>query len=209
MDESLCSACRLPISYPNYRCAKCSIFLHKFCVEFPEKIDHHPLHPAHALSLEGNSKNLQKLSCNACGEKFRGWGFSCEECKFYLEIQCLFSAPTVQSETHGKLLLFSEERKTHNVHGCFTCRKKISGPPFLRCASCNVSLHVQCAELPSIINCTFDDHPLTLTLPESRKAEGSLDPFCCKLCEKQRNSPLLPTYNCKECKIAAHIDCVR
>ncbi|XAR70498.1 hypothetical protein NMG60_11027367 [Bertholletia excelsa] len=205
-DEALCLVCGLSISHPTYRCAKCNIFLHKFCVQFPPKIDNHPLHPTHTLFLEENSKRMQKITCNGCGEKCRGCAFRCEECKFFVEIQCLFLVPTIQSQHHAKLLLFLEERRKNSLHGCFVCKGKISRPPFLRCGPCNVSLHFKCA-LPPEVDCTrCGEKKLSLALPHSYTFDKS-ESLLCTVCNKKRN-PVLPIYYCQECHRPAHIDCV-
>ncbi|XP_057511987.1 uncharacterized protein LOC130794165 [Actinidia eriantha] len=207
--EAVCIACEFPISdderVKSYHCVKCEIFLHNFCVNLPKEIAKHPLHPAHPLALDMDTERLRKTTtCNACGEKFRGsCGYVCQGCNFYLEVQCLFlePEPTIQSHSHGNLLLLEEKRPTHSPHRCFACGKKIADPPFLRCPPCNISLHFQCP-LSSTIASTFHEHALDLT----PWYIGDADKPDCKICKKEI-SAMHPTYYCQECGYVAHINC--
>ncbi|PSR76923.1 Diacylglycerol kinase [Actinidia chinensis var. chinensis] len=214
-DEAVCIACDLPISdderVKSYHCAKCKIFLHNFCVNFPKEIAKHPLHLAHPLTLDMDTERLGKTTtCNACGEKFRGsCVYGCQGCNFYLEVQCLFlePEPTIQSHSHGNLLLLEETRPTYSPHRCFACGKKIADPPFLRCPPCNISLHFQCPLSYTIQNTfheqrTFHEHALALT----PWYFGDADNPDCKICKKEM-SAMHPTYYCQECGYVAHINC--
>ncbi|GFY82270.1 hypothetical protein Acr_02g0005100 [Actinidia rufa] len=210
--EAVCIACELPISdderVKSYHCAKCQIFLHNFCVNLPKEIAKHPLHPEHPLALDMDTEWLirsgKTTTCNACGEKFRGsCVYGCQGCNFYLEVQCLFlePEPTIQSHSHGNLLLLEEKRPTHSPHRCFACGQKIADPSFLRCPPCNISLHFQCP-LTSTIASTFHEHALALT----PWYIGDADMPNCNICKKEM-SAMHPTYYCQECEYVAHIDC--
>ncbi|CAL5342988.1 unnamed protein product [Camellia sinensis] len=212
--ELSCSACELPFmgTTPTYACTECNFYIHKFCAEIPQMIEH-PLHPAHSLQLTTTKphhlsrKVVWQFDCSVCKRTSQGFAFHCQQCKFYVDLHCMFLKPTIDNQkAHKHPLTVLHEQSTESTRACLNCSKKFSGPPVLYCLTCNRNFHIQCL-LPSEIKSTCHIHPLAL-VNSLKKDSGLDDEYYCDACEKER-IPKQPVYHCMEgCSYeAAHVDC--
>ncbi|XP_062079370.1 uncharacterized protein LOC133783747 [Humulus lupulus] len=217
-DQAKCFVCQSVWSNSAYSCSStsCKNFLHHSCANFQLKIDRHPFHSNHPLTLQFSKPR----SCNLCCKTDCRLIFRCQnnECNFNLCTKCVVPKTTVRCQSHDHSLYFVDEAFFKGVcHACQKSYTKWSGhlvpeevnltQSFLfRCMECNFILHFLCGPLPSIIKFDYHIHSLTLVDHYTSKYDH-YDEFYCDICEKERN-PYFRVYCCNDCDYVAHIHCL-
>ncbi|KAL8062145.1 hypothetical protein ABFX02_02G127500 [Erythranthe guttata] len=168
-----CSACNLNISGTIYCCQICKdYFLHKSCFEMPERITH-PFHKQHPLALITEpAYGDPRFRCDACGERGKGFSYSCKPCGVNLHMLCATMPLSVTHASHGthKLILTFESPYAESKFTCDICRRIGSRQWLYRCGSCRFDAHLKCAA-------AVGDFPAVCRLPsqsskECRSLEG-------------------------------------
>lgn len=118
--EECCFVCGLPLWGTSYGCEKHGSF-HKHCVQIPLEIQHF-LHPLHSLVLLRPNSEIRKQRiqrCYVCGEGCRGCVFTCSDCSFFVEVQCVFRKETFKSKSHVHVLTVIEALITFSSASLF------------------------------------------------------------------------------------------
>ena len=188
-----CNGCIRTIFPPFYSCAKCNFFLHKSCVELPKK-KQHILHQ-HPLTLLSRSNFFQ---CNSCGDMCNGFMYSCEMCKFYLDVQCSLISDILTHECHKHRLILSIRSYKQRCNGCDNERLRV-----FRCNTCEFAIGYECATRPYITRYKQHEHPFTLCYT----AEDDSGEYYCDICEEERD-PKQWFYYYADCSYPAHPECI-
>ncbi|XP_057481700.1 uncharacterized protein LOC130768637 isoform X1 [Actinidia eriantha] len=198
-DEN-CNGCAQTISVPFYHCAQCNFFLHEFCAELPNKMQH-PCHRDHPLLLMAEQNtNFRLRNCACCLKYCNVFMFGCSACQFYLDVRCAFLPNIIRHETHKNTLGL---RKVNNII-CSICNGNVCGFVFA-CDACNFIMCYLCALLPSKFNHRYDEHPFLLTYSP---VENHLDEYYCEICEWEIN-PKRWFYHCVDCDQSLHTGCIQ
>ncbi|PSS11569.1 Protein kinase C-like [Actinidia chinensis var. chinensis] len=147
--------------------------IHKLCYyNIPPKIDHHPFHPQHTLTLHPKPPyDSGFFLCNACGRTRWAFPFHCEECHFDLDVHCATMLMPINYANSHQIQhlpshphpLISCERDPNSNVPCSGCGKPIEDCLVYVCLHCKCLLDKSCAEWPSQIEHPFHpQHPLTL-----------------------------------------------
>ncbi|GMN57953.1 hypothetical protein TIFTF001_027057 [Ficus carica] len=216
--EAKCFACQSGWSGPAYSCKSemCENFLHKACVELPQKIQP-AFHPHHSLILQV----IPPRSCRRCCKKDCRVMYSCHEdgCNLNLCIECRSLDTRVRSRRHDHLLSLVE--KSSCEIQCDACqdsydhkKNMVEAVPeefeltrsiIFRCMDCVFNIHFLCGPLPSIIRYEHHIHPLILS--DHSTIEDDSDEYYCDVCEKESDQAFR-IYCCEECKYVSHIHCL-
>jgi hypothetical protein len=223
--EPSCYACRKQCTnIPTYACLHPSccnkVYICTTCKELPEEICH-PFHPYHPLTLlQQFHPDPQQIDwtaphpgtiCNVC-RKDSNVVYICqsEKCNFRLHVgSCSEIRPSIQYEGRNHLLRV-KEIIDGQVFNCSACKSTTRDSHAYTCLhlNCDFNLHLMCGPLPSTIKHKCHGHHLMLTQHSLATFENEEDDeFCCDACEEDRD-PLLPIYQCEECKFAAEVKCV-
>ncbi|XP_052484472.1 uncharacterized protein LOC128039842 [Gossypium raimondii] len=205
---ALCLVCEKPVVGWSYGCNQCEFYLHKGCaeLELAPKIQH-PFHPKHPLTLLPKSSYSGFGICNFCLKKLGGFFYNCNDCSFYLHINCALLQSSIAANfpnsLHPHPLFFIQNHNNEVKSHCSGCQKPISGP-FYHCSDCTYptffNLHKECAELPLEINHPCDrKHALTLLQqPPTHPQKCS-----CYLCRIQWKGFV---YSCSLCNFDFSLD---
>uniref|UniRef100_A0A9I9CHW5 Phorbol-ester/DAG-type domain-containing protein n=1 Tax=Cucumis melo TaxID=3656 RepID=A0A9I9CHW5_CUCME len=214
-DEVYCSKCRKPWHPPAFSCSDsdCSFHIHQSCIDILPQI-HTPFHSHHKLPL---SVVLTNTFCKCCGQKPTGKSYSCPQCDFVIDLQCLIAdtkatgltkipgGDQFHHFTHPHPLTFLQQHWGKNrIVVCSVCQLRIkSGSDSIStyfCSQCDSHFHQQCAELSrEIINLRYHQHPLFLF---ARSFESNI------LCNNCRNICFNFFYSCPPCKFNLHVSCL-
>ncbi|XP_038722051.1 uncharacterized protein LOC120014202 [Tripterygium wilfordii] len=207
-----CQGCTLPTLSLGYDCIKgrCSFAFHIPCAQASrEKLQEHPFHPSHPLTVLTKSPYPygDKIWCGGCGKSVDGFFLHCAEpdCKFDLHIVCSQLLPVVKHYRHEHLLVFFEELNPDTeFRSCITCDGKCVTQLY-RCVPCDFNIHSGCVNLPEIVK--YKEHDDPLTLKNKYIDEGVLyGDYYCDACEKPRDIEH-GVYLCADCEYITHIDC--
>ena len=190
-----CDGCVRAILPPFYSCLKCSFFLHESCANLPKK-KRHPLHQ-HPLSLLP-MKPSKDFRCYACHHKCNGFTYSCETCRFRLDVQCSMISEILTHPGHDHALILSSVDSSQN---CSCCDSRTY--PIFRCTSCAFALDFRCATLPHSTRYKQHEHPFAL----SYRAEDNFGEYYCDICEEKRDSKYWFYYS-EDCSYLAHPKCI-
>ena len=190
-----CNGCVRAIVPPFYSCVKCSFFLHESCANLP-KTKRHPLHQ-HPLSLLP-MKPSKDFRCYACHRKCNGFTYSCETCRFRLDVQCSMISEILTHPGHDHALILSSVDSSQN---CSCCDSRTY--PIFRCTSCAFALDFRCATLPHSTRYKQHEHPFAL----SYRAEDNFGEYYCDICEEKRDSKYWFYYS-EDCSYLAHPKCI-
>ncbi|KAJ0680030.1 putative chromatin regulator PHD family [Helianthus annuus] len=209
--QLLCDVCVRPImSGPIYVCADeveehCNFVLHEWCSRLPTKLKDHFHHP-HPLILHSKTpgdKFFGVFTCDICALPCNGFAYSCEECKYYIDVKCAFLPEEITHASHPNHLL-SRVNCTGEGEPCSMCCGDMNGLIF-SCHTCdNFRVHSNCALLiPETTTHKCDKHPMKLSyFPiENHKSD-----YFCEICE-QEFDPELTFYHCRECMQSIHTAC--
>lgn len=213
-DYDVCYACCKPvINHPRdslYSCitkrtACSSILLHKACTELPKEIMY-PMHPNHALTLYPEPQGVSGgCICNACRVEWYRFTYQCLDCKFNICLPCYFQqlqhSSIINHPSHKQHSLRSVNRPA--CFDCDACSSKAEDSSYI-CDTCPFWIHKGCANSPTTLVSSFDEHPLILdySLPERYH---KYVPFC-TICNQTMN-PMHWLYHCLDCRFFAHIRC--
>ncbi|KVH88741.1 C1-like protein, partial [Cynara cardunculus var. scolymus] len=197
----VCHGCVRPLSLPYYSCKDgCLFTLHKYCVELPLTLDHQ-LHPDHSLDLVDTYKDEDYYICNGCFCNGNRFVYTCETCKFCLDVNCAFLPNTIKhiSDKHPLIQVIDP------ITRCKACYKLFDGISFA-CKSCKFRLDVFCALWsPRFLSHRYcKGHEIPLTYPP---VEDHPEDFYCDICEEEMH-PKRPQYHCHECKNSFHLKCI-
>ncbi|GKV39106.1 hypothetical protein SLEP1_g46920 [Rubroshorea leprosula] len=208
--EAHCPACRENSPGPHFVCHRCNFFLHQSCAIdlLPQTIQDHPFHPNHCLKIKSYNKS-ERFFCRACGmDDFNVLGYCCEDCPdFKFHLDCSKLTPSIKYGNHWHL--FTLFQKISFPGFCLIC-KDYCESFFLRCVTCDITLHLQCHPLaPKTLKHKHHRHPLTMTkspLDSDLEYYGHRSEYYCDFCELPRPA-WDPVYYCKECDLSADIQC--
>ncbi|KAG2694765.1 hypothetical protein I3760_08G160600 [Carya illinoinensis] len=202
-----CDGCaRYLSSLQYYCCLQCKFFLHKSCADLPRK-KLHPLHK-HPLTLQTPPNKPQNLSpygpeifrCGACGRSANGLVYSCDDCRFQLDVPCSLIPTkfTHEGHEHPLFLLSTDVGKGE----CTSCGQV--SRLFIRCADCEFSMDMECATLP--LTTKYEHYEQSFGLSYTVE-DDSDDLYYCDICEKERD-PEHWFYFCEDLQFAAHPKCI-
>ncbi|CAA7014049.1 unnamed protein product [Microthlaspi erraticum] len=197
IDDKRCNACSFHVFRGlSYKCVDCDDFiLHRKCARLYRKI-RIPLHQ-HTLTLF--YKGGEVFNCAACDHNSTGFRYSCSECDFHFDTQCVSINDPFKygGHLHPLYLLPSEDNMK-----CGACDQNTSRQMMLGCVKCSFGLCFACATLPSIIHYEDDPHPFALNHGENASASE----YWCDSCEQQVN-PHKNFYECLSCGTIVHTNC--
>ncbi|XP_075636111.1 uncharacterized protein LOC142608255 [Castanea sativa] len=188
----ICDGCIRPIFPSFYKCAQCSFFLHKSCVELPHE-KQHPLH-SHMLTLKSRRPMLAR--CAVCELFTSGFTYDCKQCQFELDVLCSLIPERLTHVGHEHSLLLSSITSDK----CSACNYKMR---IFRCTECEFTLDFGCATLPLTVKHGQHEHLFTLR----HTAEDNSGEYYCDICEEERD-PKFWFYYCDECSFPAHPKCI-
>ena len=189
----ICDGCIRPIFPPFYKCAQCSFFLHKSCVELP----HEKKHPLHSHMLTLKSKRPMLVLCDACKLFTNGFTYGCNICEFELDVSCSLIPERLTHVGHEHSLILS---RTTMDESCSACNYETK---IFHCTKCEFTLDFGCATLP--ITVKHRQHEYLFTLQYT--AEDKSGEYYCDICEEERDSKFW-FYYCDECSFPAHPKCI-
>ncbi|THG05763.1 hypothetical protein TEA_002317 [Camellia sinensis var. sinensis] len=156
----VCNVCCEKISGSAFSCKKCLFFLHKFCTEFPEEMNH-PIH-AHSLTLQQSGSPGR---CDVCWKKNGGFGYRCLTCNFDVDIRCTVRGQHFSSKHQLMILNEDEKNDVDERVSCDVCLQQITGSAAYKCTNCSLPIyfHTFCAQLPAETEHPMHpEHPLAL-----------------------------------------------
>ncbi|THF99894.1 uncharacterized protein LOC114297256 [Camellia sinensis] len=158
----VCSVCWEKNSGSAFSCKNCLFFLHKFCAEFPEEMEH-PIH-AHSLALQRPKFHVE--FCDVCKKHICGFGYGCLPCHFYVDIRCSVRGQHFSSKHQLMILNEDEKNDVDERVSCDVCLQQITGSTAAyKCTNCSPSIyfHKLCAQLPAEMEQPMHpEHPLAL-----------------------------------------------
>ncbi|THG17217.1 hypothetical protein TEA_013541 [Camellia sinensis var. sinensis] len=205
--DKICNACVRKISAPFYTCGLCDFFLHKWCAELPNELEH-PCHPHQLILLKKPPEPRGLFFCTGCGCYCNGFAITCIEdiCSNYfenykLDVKCAFLPKAIIHKVHEHPLYLKKDCITA---GCAACPRMISMFAF-GCDICNFNLHYTCAVLPDTIKHRYDEHhPFTLIYAPIKDGP---DEYICEFCEEEID-PNWWFYHCIDCDQSACAKCI-
>ncbi|KAI8027137.1 hypothetical protein LOK49_LG02G01729 [Camellia lanceoleosa] len=117
----VCDVCWENISGSAFSCKNCLFFLHKFCAEFPEEMNH-PIH-AHSLTLQQSSSSTM---CDVCDDNIRGFSYRCSPCDFDVDIRCSVRGQHFSSKHQLMILNEDEKNDVDERLSCHLCLQQIT-----------------------------------------------------------------------------------
>ncbi|GMP62217.1 hypothetical protein CsSME_00024399 [Camellia sinensis var. sinensis] len=156
----VCNVCCEKISGSAFSCKNCLFFLHKFCTEFPEEMNH-PIH-AHSLTLQQSGSPRR---CDVCWKKNGGFGYRCLTCNFDVDIRCTVRGQHFSSKHQLMILNEDEKNDVDERVSCDVCLQQITGSAAYKCTNCSLPIyfHKFCAQLPAETEHPMHpEHPLAL-----------------------------------------------
>ncbi|CAL5379766.1 unnamed protein product [Camellia sinensis] len=202
----VCEGCRENISGSAFSCKNCSYFLHKFCAEFPEEMNH-PMHPEHPLTLRHAVPGI--FRCDGCYTWLPEFIYRCSICNFNLHICCALRAPKLKHESHEHPLSLMSSLASFQCHACGTKREDMS----YMCDTCSFWIHKDCASLTPTFKHHTHIHPLTLMYP-THEYHPQFNLYTCKICKNsmvEGENPMLGEkfwlYVCMGCHYCIHVKC--
>ncbi|GMP40930.1 hypothetical protein CsSME_00011204 [Camellia sinensis var. sinensis] len=205
--DKICNACVRKISAPFYSCGLCDFFLHKWCAELPNELEH-PCHPHQLILLKKPPVPRGLFNCKGCGYYCNGFSLRCikDECLSFfnncdLDVKCAFLPKAIIHKVHEHPLFLKKECISA---GCAACPRRVRMFAF-GCDICNFNLHSSCALLPDTIKHRYDEHhPFTLIYAPIKDGP---DEYICEFCEEEID-PNWWFYHCIDCDQSACAKCI-
>ncbi|XP_057466601.1 uncharacterized protein LOC130756134 isoform X2 [Actinidia eriantha] len=125
--------------------------------------------------------------------------YECRPCGFSLDLECASMALRIQHECHPHPLIPLLEPALFH---CYACGNKHTGVSY-KCSMCRFLVHESCASMPSTLQHSHHNHPLTLT-----RAHVHVDSKfyrSCDICHKRLEKYWF--YQCIGCRYHAHFSC--
>lgn len=203
-EDRLCNACERSIEGPTaaaYGCDLCNYYLHKSCAELPRQIQHR-FHE-HDLTLPEPYSRLEH-ECNACHKRGYGFTYSCDKCDFHLDLDCVSLLPSIPSKCHKHKLTLLE--KLYGEPNCKAdyCYYTSPNAYYLRCLTCNFTIHLWCSPIPDALEHESHHHPLIL---KDKVSDDAYEVEVCDVCEEKRDQKEC-AYYCEECDFVAEFKCM-
>ncbi|GMP40929.1 hypothetical protein CsSME_00011203 [Camellia sinensis var. sinensis] len=195
----VCEGCRENISGSAFSCKNCSYFLHKFCAEFPEEMNH-PMHPEHPLTLRHAVPGI--FRCDGCYTWLPEFIYRCSICNFNLDTCCALRAPKLKHESHEHPLSLMSSLASFQCHACGTKREGMS----YMCDTCSFWIHKDCASLTPTFKHHTHIHPLTLIYP-THEDHYFFTQHTCRICEDSKEEGRFWLYVCIGCMYCIHVKC--
>ncbi|KAF5933738.1 hypothetical protein HYC85_029909 [Camellia sinensis] len=199
--DKICNACVRKISAPFYSCGQCDFFLHKWCAELPNELEH-PCHPHQLILLKEPPEYRGLFRCRGCRYYCNGFRFQTFQCSdYYLDVKCAFLPKAIIHKVHEHPLFLKKDCMTA---GCAACPRRVRMFAF-GCDNCNFNLHYTCAVLPNTIKHKYDEyHPFTLIYAPIKDGP---DEYICEFCEEEID-PKWWFYHCIHCDQSACAKCI-
>ncbi|CAI9099811.1 OLC1v1036690C1 [Oldenlandia corymbosa var. corymbosa] len=237
--SSLCDGCIQPISPPYFSCAdsKCNFFLHKRCIELPDRLVPSPFRTLNAISgasfsweldcsfLQGSfsgksdgvldSSSFDIFQCHGCQRPCNGLsykvffhGVPSRYGKELYDVKCALLPAHIVHDSHPQHRLELSKRRYAPCPCCLLAGED-QGEYIYRCLTCSFNLHQKCALYPSTIRHRYDKHPLHLTYKpiQGRRHLSDDDEYYCEICELEVNQHGW-FYHCVQCDQSFHITCM-
>ncbi|KAJ0677247.1 putative chromatin regulator PHD family [Helianthus annuus] len=211
MNDALCNACLVPIieNTTFYKCKfndeGCNFVLHGWCTRLPAELKGRKYHQEHTLLLFPKAGHeFLWFKCRACRNNCNGFGYSCVQCDYKIDVWCAFIRAKITHKSHPNHLLALNISSKHQYDRsseddyCRMCLSSFAEPGEISfsCGPCGFHLHVGCALLlPEKIRHRYDKHPLSLAYSPVENHEGD---YFCEVCEEEFN-PNACFYHCHEC----------
>lgn len=194
-NESIrCELCQRPIySDDFYKCMECDFVLHETCAYLPRG-KRHSLSNDRILLRDGEGGIFK---CHACHRFSSGYRYGIPYKNKELDLICATVDWSCDHECHRHTLFLTKL----DYDTCGVCNSKHY---VLRCVDCNFNMDYKCATIPKQIKHRCDDHPLVLCFGEKEQQHGT---YWCEVCER-KTDPKKWFYNCEECGIVCHTECV-
>lgn len=192
-----CQLCdRSVYSDKFYSCVEleCDYVLHQTCAYLPMR-----KRLAFSNIRSPMERNVDGLyyTCYACNQLSSGYMMSTGELDENLDLRCAAADWSCDHESHPHAIFLT----TLNYDICGACESP--GTYVMRCVECKFNLDYKCATYPKKIMHRCDDHPLVLSFGDEEQ-QGT---YWCTVCET-RGDPKKWFYECQECGIVCHIQCV-
>ncbi|MFS7991874.1 putative chromatin regulator PHD family [Helianthus anomalus] len=212
-EGSLCNACLVSIieNMTFYKCKftdqGCNFVLHDWCTRLPAELHDYVGHPQHTLLLLTKAGHeFSRFQCDACLRQCNGFGYSCVQCNYNIQVRCAFIPEQITHKSHPNHLLSRNYGFASEDDYCRMCLSGFTadGNISFGCDACEFHLHVGCAMLlPETIRHRYDKHPLSLAYSP---IENHVDDYFCEVCEEELN-PNACFYHCHECVQSIHTTC--
>lgn len=209
-----CSACNGPLEgTPTYYIEPINgqaYGLHKACTELPGKIEQHPLHPQHILTV---SNQFTYFICDGCGYVSKSMRYRCKDCKLKLDFHCVSKIDGKVWKKRVKIYSLYHRHKLQLFYGdgaqlfddkCCPCCLKDYRSPSYACTTCIRNydsvffIHKFCLEsIPQRVQSSFHpQHPLSI---------ARIPAYClCSACGFPIKTFAL---TCGECNLDFHVSC--
>ncbi|KAL8251893.1 hypothetical protein R6Q59_035586 [Mikania micrantha] len=206
-----CTGCSRPIiKMPFFKCStsKCHFVLHDWCSRLPEELTNHVGHRQHTLKLYKNTKDSFAFTCRICKLICNGFSYRCNQCEYFIDINCAFIPKEITHEAHASHLLTRVDASSSHLSEieCRACRLPIDkGEIYFRCSSSYFHLDCQCALiLPKTIRHKLDKHSLKFSYSP---VEDHKSRYFCEICEEELD-PRKWFYHCvNQCAQSIHSAC--
>ncbi|KAI3711843.1 hypothetical protein L1987_70391 [Smallanthus sonchifolius] len=204
--QLLCDGCVKPVmTVPFYMCRQCSFVLHEWCANLPSQVQGHHDHPL-SLLPKTPGKFFGVFECAICKLESNGFAYGCEECDFFVDINCAFIPEEITHDAHpDHLLSIVIPSAELSRRYCKACNYSFGYWKFaFHCPPCDFYIHVECALLlPKLIKHKCDKHPLSLRYGP---VENHINQYFCEICEREFN-PWKWFYHCTTCAQSMHAAC--
>ncbi|XP_058227178.1 uncharacterized protein LOC131335711 isoform X2 [Rhododendron vialii] len=209
--EAPCFVCWYDSTTPVRKCVGShrdgipKIGIHDSCAELPSKLNRHPFHRKHTLTLRTKTScDSWTRLCDACG-KLIAWGFYffCELCNFHLDPHCATSLHRydrggIRNLKHPHQLMRCKMDSLASELRCSGCKTRIYRSDVYVCLLCKCLLHRRCADA-SPVHPFHSQHPLTLRLTTSASE------YRCNVCGKDLQYGHF--FHCSQCNFSLDPDC--
>ncbi|XP_019058699.1 PREDICTED: uncharacterized protein LOC104819099 isoform X2 [Tarenaya hassleriana] len=196
-----CDVCDQHSNGYHYECKECDCYFHMECADLSQELTHssHPFHPLKLLT-EDEMYDLPNSMCPLCQCELSNR--SCFLCKFSICNECAKNPPPLSIlslTTHDHTLTLLPISISFT---CNACGMDGYWSPYV-CLQCYFVIHIQCVDLPRIININRHDHRISRRYclePENP------DPMCGK-CRRPIDRRY-GAYSCSTCpQYAVHSGC--
>ncbi|XP_010539944.1 PREDICTED: uncharacterized protein LOC104813860 [Tarenaya hassleriana] len=191
-----CHVCTELVNPYRYLCFQCGLCFHRDCSELSPELNH-PSHPLHPLTLlMSKPPDYTDGKCGLCGDGFPDQRlYHCSTCKFNLDIKCAKNPPPfsfLNLKTHAHKLNLVPR---HVSFTCDVCGENGDRSPYL-CLQCDFMIHIECIDLPRVININRHDHRISYINPLGVTENPNRD---CGVCFKKIDWSY-GAYSCSVCR---------
>ncbi|XP_027181716.1 uncharacterized protein LOC113780098 [Coffea eugenioides] len=204
-----CGACRRATNAACYYCEPCELSICIKCASASMMTSSvkHAGHKKHLLTPFQSSN-----PCTACGDTYRGgFGFTCEDCHFYVCYDCALLPPTTTQrwDKHPLHLIYPPYFEHLEEFYCMLCKKEINPNHWMyHCRECDYSLHPLCVPQLGLFRCVKFGRSLSVnnhSHPLTHVAEAKYKSFC-ESCDNKRLD-WGPAFECDFCRFYLCLKC--